>query len=95
MILGHQAEGTPMPTITTPAHRLAALIAVEREAAERYHQASARVRQQISLGSGHDEYRAAADEVMAALRAMSHARAAVDEALSTMVILTTVAAATA
>jgi hypothetical protein len=84
-----------MPTITTPAHRLAALIAVEREASERYRQASARVRQQISVGVGHDEYRTAIGDVMAALRAMSHARTAVDEALSTIINSATVAAATA
>jgi hypothetical protein len=62
-----------MPTtITAPAHRLAALIAVEREAASRYRKASRDiVLRAISFDPRSDEYRAADAEEAAAFRALS------------------------
>lgn len=76
-----------MPTtIATPIHRLAALIAVEREAAERYRKAEVTILRVMWTYGGidNDAYRAASAEDDAAMRAMIHAQMDVDEALASL-----------
>ncbi len=75
-----------MPTITTtPAHRLAALIAVERDAADRFRKASRDiVLKALSFDPRSDEYRTADAEETAAFRALLAAQVEVDNALGSL-----------
>lgn len=76
-----------MPTLTTPTvHQLAALIAVEREAADRYRKATARIFTVLATccGVDNDEYRTASAEEDASMCAMVAAEIGVDEALASL-----------
>lgn len=75
-----------MPTLeSVTTHQLAALIAVEREAAERYRKATASVYRQLAMDcTDSPEYRAASAEEDAAMRAMVTAQIEVDQALSAL-----------
>lgn len=72
-----------MPTTLTRTHQLAALIAAEREAADRFRKAEIAVVREMWAHDGieNDAYRAASAEDDAAMRAMVHAQMDVDEAL--------------
>ncbi|MBN9611849.1 MAG: hypothetical protein BGO26_16645 [Actinobacteria bacterium 69-20] len=71
-----------MQAVTT--HQLAALVAVEREAHERYRKATQAIYRVLWTYNGveNDAYKTASDEEEAAVRAMVTAQMAVDEALS-------------
>jgi hypothetical protein len=71
-----------MPTITTPANRLAALIAVEREAM-RVH-VEARVKMHREIPAGREAYQLAAHVDADALMALLAAQRDVDNALGSL-----------
>lgn len=70
-------------TITTPTNRLAALIAVERESADRYRRATARINTTLAVYRVEsDEYRVASGAEDSAMRAMVSAQCETDQALA-------------
>lgn len=73
----------PTTTTTTAVHRLAALIAVERQAADDHRQAATNLVSVIlGDGTGSERYRAAADAEDQTARARISAQMAVDDALT-------------